>query len=45
MVEQAHSNGADLLKFQTYKSEKRYDTKTNPKAKEFIYVSAIPKAF
>jgi len=36
MVEQAHLNGADLLKFQTYKSEKRYDTKTNPKAKEFI---------
>lgn len=36
MIKSAHACGADLLKFQTYKSEKRYDTKNNPKAKEFI---------
>ena len=36
MIQAAHEAGADLLKFQTYISEKRYDRKTNPKADEFI---------
>ncbi len=36
MINSAKKAGADFLKFQTYISEKRYDTKQNPKAKEFI---------
>ncbi len=36
MIDLAEKGGADFLKFQTYISEKRYDTKKNPKAKEFI---------
>ena len=36
MIDSAHKAGADFLKFQTYISEKRYDPKKNPKAKEFI---------
>ena len=36
MIDSAINSGADYLKFQTYLSEKRYDLKTNPKAKEFI---------
>ena len=35
MIDSAINSGADYLKFQTYLSEKRYDLKTNPKAKEF----------
>jgi len=36
MIHAAHEAGADLLKFQTYISEKRYDRKINSKADEFI---------
>ena len=36
MVKSAVEGGSDFLKFQTYVAEKRYDEKTNPKAKEFI---------
>ncbi len=36
MIYAAHEAGADLLKFQTYISEKRYDRKSNPKGKDFI---------
>ena len=36
MIDSAINGGADFLKFQTYKAKKRYDLKTNPKAKEFI---------
>ena len=36
LVNAAHNNGADFLKLQTYKSEKRYDRNTNPKADLFI---------
>lgn len=36
MIHAAHEAGADLLKFQTYIAEKRYDPATNPKAEQFI---------
>ncbi len=36
MVDLANEGGADLIKFQTYVAEKRYDLKKNPKAKQFI---------
>ena len=36
MIKSAVDGGSDFLKFQTYVAEKRYDEKTNPKAKEFI---------
>jgi len=36
MIDSAIKSGSDFLKFQTYKSEKRYDLKTNPKAELFI---------
>lgn len=36
MIAAAHEAGADLLKFQTYIAEKRYDRATNPKADDFI---------
>lgn len=36
MIYEAHAAGADLIKFQTYIAEKRYDRKTNPKADQFI---------
>ena len=36
MIAAAVEAGADLLKFQTYIAEKRYDTATNPKAAQFI---------
>lgn len=35
MIHAAHEAGADLLKFQTYVAEKRYDSRTNPRAAEF----------
>ena len=35
MCKLAVEGGADLLKFQTYIAEKRYDTINNPKGKEF----------
>jgi sialic acid synthase SpsE len=36
MIHAAHEAGADLLKFQTYISEKRYDKGGNPRGQEFI---------
>ena len=36
MIKYAVNGGSDFLKFQTYIAEKRYDERTNPKAKEFI---------
>ncbi len=36
MIFAAHEAGADFLKFQTYIAEKRYDTRINPKAAQFI---------
>tara|TARA_Y100000768_G_C23913347_1_gene651102 strand:+ start:370 stop:1218 length:849 start_codon:yes stop_codon:yes gene_type:complete len=36
MIDSAIEAGSDYLKFQTYKSEKRYDRETNKKADEFI---------
>jgi sialic acid synthase SpsE len=36
MIDSAILGGADFLKFQTYKSEKRYDRKNNPLADNFI---------
>ena len=36
MIDQAIAGGADLLKFQTYTAETRYDRATNPKAAQFI---------
>lgn len=36
MIRAAHEAGADLLKFQTYISEKRYDMKNNPMGRKFI---------
>jgi len=36
MIRSAHEAGADLLKFQTYIAERRYDRATNPKAEQFI---------
>ena len=36
MVDAAVEAGADLLKFQTYTAERRYDRATNPKAGRFI---------
>tara|TARA_Y100001936_G_scaffold253620_1_gene319476 strand:- start:9013 stop:9891 length:879 start_codon:yes stop_codon:yes gene_type:complete len=36
MIHAAHENGADLLKFQTYIAEDRYDAKNNPKGQAFI---------
>ena len=36
MIDAAIDAGADILKFQTYTAEKRYDRKTNPKADHFI---------
>jgi len=36
MIHAAHEAGADLLKFQTYIAEKRYNRETNPKGDEFI---------
>lgn len=36
MIDAAVESGADVLKFQTYTAEKRYDRETNPKADEFI---------
>ena len=35
MIDEAHDSGADFLKFQTYKSELRYDNTKNPLADEF----------
>ena len=35
MIHAAHEAGADLLKFQTYLADKRYDLQNNPKASEF----------
>lgn len=36
MIDAAHEGGADLLKFQTYIAEKRYDPVANPKGQAFI---------
>ncbi len=36
MIAAAHEAGADLLKFQTYIAEKRYDPVANPKGAKFI---------
>ncbi len=36
MISAAHEGGADMLKFQTYKAEKRYDENANPKGRAFI---------
>ena len=36
MIDAAIESGADLLKFQTYKADLRYDSIKNPKGKEFI---------
>lgn len=36
MVDAALDAGADVLKFQTYEAERRYDRATNPKAELFI---------
>jgi N,N'-diacetyllegionaminate synthase len=36
MIDSAIKAGSDFLKFQTYRSEHRYDRKTNPKADLFI---------
>lgn len=36
MIKAAHHAGADLLKFQTYISSKRYDPNTNPRGASFI---------
>ena len=36
MIDQALKGGANLIKFQTYKAEDRYDTTKNPKASQFI---------
>lgn len=36
MIHAAHDAGADLLKFQTYTAEKRYDTENNPKGAQFV---------
>ncbi len=36
MIDQAIAGGADLLKFQTYTAEARYDRDLNPKADQFI---------
>ena len=36
MIDQAVAAGADLLKFQTYTAEARYDRSSNPKADAFI---------
>ena len=36
MVDLANEGGADLIKFQTYVAERRYDLKKNPRAKQFI---------
>lgn len=36
MIDKSIEAGSDFLKFQTYKSEKRYDRKTNSKADIFI---------
>jgi len=36
MIDAAVEAGADILKFQTYTAEQRYDRKTNPKADRFI---------
>ena len=41
MIDDAIDAGSDYLKFQTYISEKRYDEKTNPKAKLFIKIYQI----
>ena len=35
MIDEAYDSGADFLKFQTYKSELRYDNTKNPLADEF----------
>ena len=40
MIKLSHQAGADFLKFQTYKADTRYDLKSNPKAKEFINLTA-----
>lgn len=36
MIQAAHEAGADLLKFQTYLSDARYDAKRNPRGRQFI---------
>lgn len=36
MIDAAVEAGADVLKFQTYQAERRYDRRTNPKADLFI---------
>lgn len=36
MIAAAHEAGADLLKFQTYQADKRYDAQNNPKGRAFI---------
>ena len=40
MIDAAIESGADLLKFQTYKADLRYDSIKNPKGKEFIKLLA-----
>ena len=40
MIKLSHQAGADFLKFQTYKADTRYDLKSNPKAQEFINLTA-----
>ena len=36
MIHAAHEAGADMLKFQTYIAESRYDSVNNPKGEDFI---------
>ena len=36
MIQAAHEAGADLLKFQTYTADERYDSKRNPRGPQFI---------
>lgn len=36
MIKAAHDSGADLIKFQTFIAEKRYDSVNNPKGHAFI---------
>jgi sialic acid synthase SpsE len=40
MIHSAHEAGADLLKFQTYQADKRYDMVNNPKGKKFAEMVA-----
>ena len=36
MIHAAHEAGTDILKFQTYVADKRYDKERNPKGRQFI---------